>query len=75
MYNNILSDENIFSDELQEKVLDGVELVEKEYETFKEDYFLNDMKKIDLQEEMINEIEEELQQEEIEEHERTLGGE
>jgi hypothetical protein len=74
IYQNILGSEDIL-DEVYENILDNVQLDEKVYEIFKEEDFLNDMKKIDLQEEMLNEIEEELQQEEIEEHERTLGGE
>ena len=72
MCNNLLGDEHIV-DEAYERILDHVELEEKTYEIFKEDDFLNDMKKIDLQETMMNEIEDELRQEELEEHELTLG--
>ena len=72
MCNNLLGDEHIV-DEAYERILDHVELEEKTYEIFKEDDFLNDMKKIDLQETMMNEIENELRQEELEEHELTLG--
>jgi len=72
IYQNILGSEDIL-DELHEKILDSIELDEKVYEIFKEEDFLNDMKKIDLQEELMNEIDEELRQEEIEEHELTLG--
>jgi len=69
MYESMLCDEHIL-DEVYEKVIDKAELDEKVYETFKEDDFLNDMKKIDLEDELIEEkIEEKTQ-----EHELTLGG-
>jgi hypothetical protein len=72
IYENILGSDNVL-DELHEKILDSTELEQKVYEIFKEEDFLNDMKKIDMQESMMNEIEDELRQEEIEEHELTLG--
>jgi ribosomal protein S18 len=74
MYESMLGNEHIL-DEVYENVIDKVELDEKVYETFKEDDFLNDMKKIDLEDELMDEIAEEMRQEEIEEHERILGGE
>ena len=76
IYKDMLNDEHIL-DELHERILDNVELDEKVYEIFKEEDFLNDMKKIDLQEnqmeELQNEIEEEIRLEEIEEQELELG--
>ena len=73
LYESMLSDENIL-DEVYEKIVDGVNLEEKIYEAFKEDNFLNEMKKIDIEEKLMDEIFEEMQQEELEEHELILGG-
>lgn len=76
IYNSMLSDEHVL-DELHERILDNVELEENSYEAFKEEDFLNDMRKIDLPESQMediqNEIEEEMRQEEIEEQELELG--
>lgn len=73
LYESMLSDENIL-DEVYEKIIDNVNLEEKIYEAFKEDNFLNEMKKIDIEEKLMDEIFEEMQQEELEEHELILGG-
>ena len=48
---------------------------EKTYEAFKGDTFLEEMKKIDIEERLIDEIFNEMKQEELEEYEKTLGGE
>ena len=74
LYESMLSDENIL-DEVYEKIIDNVNLEEKTYEAFKEDNFLNEMKKIDIEEKLMDEIYEEMQQEELEEHELILGEE
>lgn len=74
VYENILSDEHLL-DEVYEKVIDAVAIEEKTYETFKEDDFLTEMKKIDNEENLMDELLEEIKQEELEEHELTLGGE
>ena len=74
LYQSMLSDENIL-DEVYEKVINNIDLEAKTYEAFKEDDFLNEMKKIDVEGELMNEILEEMKQEELEEHELTLGGE
>lgn len=76
LYESMLSDENIL-DEVYERIIDNINLEEKTYEAFKEDDFLNEMKKIDIsiEEELMDEIFEEMKQEELEEHELTLGGE
>ena len=71
-YENILGNEHIL-DEIYEKIIDDINLEEKTYEVFKEDTFLIDMKKISLEENMLDELTEELRQEELEEHELTLG--
>lgn len=74
LYQSMLSDENIL-DEVYEKVINTINLEEKTYEIFKDDNFLNEMKKVDIEGELMNEIFEEMKQEELEEHELTLGGE
>lgn len=76
LYESMLSDENIL-DEVYEKIIDNINLEEKTYEVFKEDNFLDEMKKIDIsiEEKLMDEIFEEMKQEELEEHELTLGGE
>lgn len=74
LYQSMLSDENIL-DEVYEKVISTINLEEKTYEIFKDDNFLNEMKKVDIEGELMNEIFEEMKQEELEEHELTLGGE
>lgn len=73
-YESMLSDENIL-DHVYEKIVNDLDLEEKTYEAFKGDTFLEEMKKIDLEEKLIDEILEEEKQQELEEHERTLGGE
>jgi hypothetical protein len=76
LYESILSDENIL-DEVYERIIDNINLEEKTYEVFKEDNFLDEMKRIDIsiEEKLMDEIFEEMKQEEVEEHELTLGGE
>ncbi|KLE06509.1 hypothetical protein AF78_03015 [Aliarcobacter butzleri L353] len=73
IYESMLNDENVL-DEVYEKVINNINLEEKTYETFKQD-FLEEMKKIDLEGELMNEILEEIKQQELEEYELTLGGE
>ncbi|MCT7611717.1 hypothetical protein N5U20_00695 [Aliarcobacter butzleri] len=73
IYESMLNDENVL-DEVYEKVINNINLEEKTYETFKQD-FLEEMKKIDLEGELMNEILEEMKQQELEEYELTLGGE
>ncbi|MCG3705809.1 hypothetical protein L5F43_04830 [Aliarcobacter butzleri] len=74
IYESMLNDENVL-DEVYEKVINNINLEEKTYETFKQDNFLEEMKKIDLEGELMNEILEEMKQQELEEYELTLGGE
>ncbi|MFW3357300.1 relaxase/mobilization nuclease domain-containing protein [Aliarcobacter butzleri] len=74
IYESMLNDENVL-DEVYEKVINNINLEEKTYETFKQDNFLKEMKKIDLEGELMNEILEEMKQQELEEYELTLGGE
>ena len=75
MLNTMFNDENIM-DEVYETVIDKIKLEEKIYETFKEDdYLIDEIKKIDLdlEGEQMQEFLEEMQLEEMEEHERILG--
>ncbi|MFX4277215.1 relaxase/mobilization nuclease domain-containing protein [Aliarcobacter butzleri] len=74
IYESMLNDENVL-DEVYEKVINNINLEEKTYETFKQDDFLDEMKKINLEGELMNEILEEMKQQELEEYELTLGGE
>ena len=60
-YNNLLSDENIL-DEVYERVIDGLELDEKVYEIFKDEEYLTEIKKIELEETVENEQSEELEE-------------
>lgn len=74
IYESMLNNENVL-DEVYEKVINNINLEEKTYETFKQDDFLDEMKKISLEGELMNEILEEMKQQELEEYELTLGGE
>lgn len=74
IYESMLNNENVL-DEVYEKVINNINLEEKTYETFKQDDFLDEMKKINLEGELMNEILEEMKQQELEEYELTLGGE
>ena len=70
----MLSDDKIL-DEVYEKIVTNLEKKKKTYEAFKGDTFLEEMKKIDIEERLIDEIFNEMKQEELEEYEKTLGGE
>lgn len=72
MYETALGQENIL-DEIYEDVLDAGDMEEKTYHIFKEEDFLADMKKIDLEVSKLNEIQEEIRQEELQEQELELG--
>ena len=74
IYESMLSDDKIL-DEVYEKIVTNLDLEEKTYEAFKGDTFLEEMKKIDIEERLIDEIFNEMKQEELEEYEKTLGGE
>lgn len=67
-FESMLSDDKIL-DEVYEKIVTNLDLEEKTYEAFKGDTFL-EMKKIDIEERLIDEIFNEMKQEELEEYEK-----
>ena len=55
IYESMFSDDKIL-DEVYEKIVTNLDSEEKTYEAFKGDTFLEEMKKIDIEERLIDEI-------------------